>query len=296
MKRQASTWRRGSLKAIRFWPASLLFFSILALPQTARSEVGPIGHWKLDENGQDAVMADSSPNKLHGRLSAAAAKHTVDGKVDRAIRFPAAGSIRLDRNAAALGGLTDFTVSMWIQYDGGASRQLFTFSDGSMNRRVQVEVHNGRLHFGWQNGGSFTGFGTEPLKWTAGQWYHVVFINDGVTGKTIIRSNDGAQASHANTMGPSGLRRRIMRVEIGSLNGAYPFNGCIDDVRLYNTALSKADVTALFAGKPVSKGVADLAKLPKPSPLVDDWLFQTEGIDLYRRTLQEIGWTREMAG
>jgi hypothetical protein len=47
---------------------------------------------------------------------------------------------------------------------------------------------------------------------------------------------------------------------------------------------------------PEAIGVVELAELPKPSPLVDDWLFQMEGIDLYERTLQEIGWTREMAG
>ncbi len=47
-------------------------------------------------------------------------------------------AIRFDRNAAVLGKLTDFTVSMWIQYDGGASRLLFSMSDGGMSHRVVV--------------------------------------------------------------------------------------------------------------------------------------------------------------
>ena len=53
-----------------------------------------------------------------------------------------------------------------------------------------MEVHNDCLHFGWQNGGSFAGFGTEKLAWTPGTWYHVVFVNDARAGKSILRSND----------------------------------------------------------------------------------------------------------
>ena len=35
---------------------------------------------------------------------------------------------------------------------------------------------------------------------------------------------------------------------IGSLTGAYQFNGLIDDVRIYNRALSAREVWALYNG------------------------------------------------
>jgi hypothetical protein len=91
---------------------------------------------------------------LHGTLSAATAEHSVEGKIDRAVRFAGAGSIQLDEHAAALGKLTDLTVSMWIQYAGGGSRILYAFSDGTMNHRIQMEVHQDVLGFGWQDGGA----------------------------------------------------------------------------------------------------------------------------------------------
>ncbi|MFV1968679.1 MAG: hypothetical protein ACC628_24935, partial [Pirellulaceae bacterium] len=106
------------LKAVRFRSSRLCMVLLLALAGVAQTEAGLIGHWTLDENGQGNVVTDSSPHERHGTLSVAAAKHSVDGKVGRAIRFPATGSIRLDHNAVALGKLTDFTLSMWIQYDG----------------------------------------------------------------------------------------------------------------------------------------------------------------------------------
>lgn len=101
-------------------------------------------------------------------------------------------------------------------------------------------------------GGSWQGFGTAPLKWSDGKWYHVAFINDRVDGKTIVRSNDCVRAANGNALGPAGLRVTPTHVQLGALNGAYHFGGRVDDVRLYNIALCKADVRALFEGKPIS--------------------------------------------
>ena len=107
----------------------------LVLPALAQSESGLVGHWKLEENDQGNVIADASPNELHGVFSEATVGHSVEGKIGRAVRFSGMGSIQLDKHAPVLGKLTDFTVSMWIQYDGGGSRMLFSFSDGTLSHR-----------------------------------------------------------------------------------------------------------------------------------------------------------------
>ncbi|NQU23098.1 MAG: hypothetical protein HQ567_17610 [Candidatus Nealsonbacteria bacterium] len=321
MKPAVSTLRHGLRAAIRFWLPGLL---ILALAPPALSESGPIGHWKLDDAPQSPLIADASPGALHGSLTAAATGHSVDGKTGRAVRFPAAGSIRLDKHAAKLGKLTDFTVSMWIQYDGGASRQLFTFSDGTLNHRVQMEVHNGALGFGWQDGGTFQNTITKPLAWEPGRWYHVVFVNDSKAGKSILRSNDLVRRTHANTLSPAGLRSPVTSVEIGSLNGAYPYSGCIDEVRLFDSALPLDEQLALYDAlnnEPVDPKwtEAKTALIEKQRRLAmarrarelffteeaprlskselhqkAEWLFQTEDDDLLTRADKEIVWTRQM--
>ena len=324
MKTKAPIVRWCFLTTLRVWLMSLCFLLLMVLPRLAQSENDLAGHWQLDESSQNSRIVDSSTNELHGSLTAATAEHSVTGKIGQAIRFRAAGSIRLAPDAAELGKLTDFTVSMWIQYDGGASRQLFTFSDGTMNHRVQVEVHNNRLHFGWQNGGSFVGFGTESLTWTPGSWYHVVFVNDSRAGKSILRSNDLAWKTDVNTLSPSDLESPIKHVEIGSLNGGYPFNGCLDDVRLFGAALPLSEQLALYDAAEntpydpqwVAAKTAMIEKLrctemarqarelfyAEEAPHLSkrelqqkaEWLFQAEEDDLLTRTDKEITWTREM--
>jgi len=298
-----------------------LVWTLAPLAQ-AQSENGLIGHWKLDEIGPNGLVADASPSQWHATRGAGRAECSVPGKLGRALRFPAAGSVRLDRHAPALGKLTDFTLSMWIQYEGGASRQLFTFSDGTLSHRIQVEVHNDCLHFGWQNGGSFAGFGSEKLAWTPGTWYHVVFVNDARRGKSILRSNDLVWKSDANTLSPAGLKSPVKRVEIGSLAGEYPFHGCMDEVRLFDRALPLSEQLALYEG--LEGTPADPRWEAAKTTLVEketarqnhelfsrmveedtrlsaserqrraDWLFQAEEDGLVARTDKELGWTREM--
>jgi hypothetical protein len=301
---------------------SLSIVLTLAPLVSAQSPNGLIGYWKLDENGQGDLVADASSNQWHGTRGAHRAECSVPGKVGQAFRFPAAGPIGLDRHAPALGKLTGFTLSMWIQYDGGASRQLFTFSDGTMSHRIQAEVHNDCLHFGWQNGGSFAGFGTEKLTWVPGTWYHVVFVSDARGGKSILRSNDLVWKSDANTLAPAGLKSPVRRVEIGSLNGEYAFHGCVDEVRLFDAALPLSGQLALydaFRGPPADprweaaktalverelarqrhglflKAVEEDARLSRSERQRRlDWLFQAEEEGLVARAGKELIWTREM--
>ncbi len=255
-----------------------------------------VGHWRMDDQATDRKVNDSSPNALHGSFSGATAGSSGKGRIGRSLNLPGSAFVDLGRHAAVLGKVRDFTLSMWIQHKAGPSRMLFSWSNGTLNHRVQVEVHNGRLHFGWQNGGAWQAFATRPLTWKNGVWYHVVFVNDSVNGKTIIRSNDGARAMHASTLAPAALRPRVTHVQIGGLNGAYRFTGRIDDVRLYNIPLCKADIKALFRGKAISGKAAARPFVPKlSSTLEKDWFHQSERKPLLARAQQEIAWAQDIA-
>jgi hypothetical protein len=305
MKRTKCSRRNASflLKRVSVMLFVVTFWPMQATPAQDDSDL--YGHWPFDRISQSDEF--------------------VDGKVWRARRFPGSDLVRMDQRGSGFRELTDFTISMWIQYDGGASRQLFTFSDAAMTHRIQVEVHNDALGFGWQNGGAFQNFMTAPLSWESGKWYHVVFTNNATTGKSILRSNDLVRTTDINTFTVADLGTRIAHVEIGSLcGGQYPFNGCIDEVRLYGSALPLDKQLDLYtahedrsndsewriakremlkeywrmetARKAREHFNAELAPLLEKGERQrkSDWLFQTEGDDILVRTEQEIVWTREM--
>ena len=142
-----------------------------------------VGHWTMDGRPAERTVRDSSPNALHGSLRKPGASRWGPGRMGGSLGFPGEGPVDLAPHAGTLARLKDFTLSQWIQHTPGPSRILLSWSDGTHHHRVQVEVHGGRLHFGWQNGGGWQAFGTRPLRWKPGVWYHVVFVNDGAAGK-----------------------------------------------------------------------------------------------------------------
>jgi len=254
-----------------------------------------VGHWTLDGQAAGREVRDASPNALHGEFSAETGGSSRQGRVGRALDFAGKAFVDLSRHAAVLGKLRDFTLSMWIQHAPGPSRILFSWSDGTLNHRVQVEVHQSTLSFGWQNGQGWQSVATPPLAWQAGTWYHVAFVNDASGGKMVVRSNDGAMATSDNTLGPGTLRVSPTRVQLGGLNGSYLFTGCIDDVRLYDIALSEADVRALFLGKPISGKPAARIPVAGLTAIEKDWLYQAERRPLLRRAQEELAWAEGIA-
>jgi len=296
MKHQASRTSVDALPAV----LAVLFCAVVTETPVFAGEAPVnvlVAHWGMDDRVVDGRVRDSATSALHGKLSGLGAARSVAGHRDTTFDFAGGGYVDLGASAHALRVLDDFTLSMWIQWRPGSSRILFSWSDGTLNRRMQVELHRDRLHFGWQNGGGWQGFGTPPLRWEKGKWYHVVFVNDRVNGKGIGRSNDGVWASDANVLGPAGLGPAVTHVQLGALNGAYRFGGRIDDVRLYGIALCRADIRALFDGRPVSGRPAPRPFVPKLTSAIEkDWYVQSERKPVLKRAQAEIAWAADMVG
>jgi hypothetical protein len=73
-------------------------------------------------------------------------------------------------------------------------------------------------------------------------WSHVVGVRSGNIMSTYINGRLSYQITNALT---GTIRSNTIPAEIGRYTGGY-FNGLIDDVRLYNRALSDAEIKALY--------------------------------------------------
>jgi hypothetical protein len=83
--------------------------------------------------------------------------------------------------------------------------------------------------------------------WTPGRWYHIVGVADGTTGSIYI---DGVlDKSGLITLAPT---ETYDNIEIGGLAGftsQTAFNGSIDEVMIFNRALTQSEISALYNSK-----------------------------------------------
>jgi hypothetical protein len=191
-------------------------------------------------------LMDSSGNGHDGTLLGTPTY--VDGPTGKgkAILFPGTGG-----NAVNLGtwnpsektGL--LSVSLWAQWNGlttywqGLIGKRDSWADGQTMWQIEANQTTGNLSFSRYN---ITG-GTGPaLK--VGEWTHIAVTFDKTTARFYV---NGAQTgAGAWSFGPD--REASLQIGCDNANGGNPFNGAIDEVKLYDLVLTPAEILTL-AGK-----------------------------------------------
>ena len=176
---------------------------------------------------------DESGNEHDGTVINATLTSDKDGNSNSAYSFNGSTATI---NCNSFSGFSQLSVSLWMNLGSiSGVRSVMAFGTtliGMINNK-----------FVWQaNGfGSNTVNGTSNL--TTGVWYHVVIVHSGTgTNETLIyidtnRDDDG-QDSDDPISG---------NLYIGSQTGTIRFfSGIIDDIRIYNKALTTDEITALY--------------------------------------------------
>jgi len=202
-------------------------------------DAGLVGRWQFDE-GVGATTADASGSGDNGTLQGgagwAAGKYGDALALDGATGYVAAGVNLLPAANAAQ------SISWWLNVPaipGGVANVLSLTNDAHASA-VQPGFRGGQVGV-WKYGGTWLVSAPPPA---AGSWHHYAYTFDGATHRLYI---DGALAASSTVMpqtaGPTTL-------EFGRWTGGSEYlTGSVDDVRIYNRALSASDVLAL-AGQP----------------------------------------------
>jgi len=160
------------------------------------------------------------------------------------ITVPDASALRLNN--------TDFTISAWIYQDGsvpgnaailskrtGSGQNGYIFNIGGFS-----SVPPGRLSFNVSGG--IDPKAISDSVFTAYFWHHIAVVYD-LSSETMLIYIDGLLNSATPGI-PSPNAATVANLEIGSDGAGNPyfFNGKIDDLRIYNRALSPCDMDSLF--------------------------------------------------
>ena len=145
-----------------------------------------------------------------------------------------------------------FSISMWIKRETTGQMCLISKDDVSSNRTFNAYFNSsGALNFFMSNTGAFLSNKRTITSNTITDtnWHHLVFINNGDTTNSQIFI-DGTEATYStHNTGISNLHSSSVENKIGTQgSGQYYFNGKIDEVAIWNTALTSTQVSEIYNG------------------------------------------------
>ena len=221
---------------------------------------GLVGYWPLDD-GRGTVAMDRSGLNRHGALLREGGWTT--GLLRGGLTFGLVEATdRLDLGTFDVAG-TGLSLAAWVNIDSlGSDSRIVSKAAGTALADAYwllevADVTPHRYGFRVHAGGSvmrLTG-GTAMV----GEWTHVVGVYDGTTMRLY---QNGVQVGSSAKSGT--LRTGTASVWVGNNppDASRPFDGRIDDVRVYSRALSPTDVDALYRARTPQRpaGLATVGK------------------------------------
>ncbi len=202
-----------------------------------------IAHWRLDENGGTVVQdsVGSNNGNTHGAT-------WTTGKIGTSALGFNGTSDYVTCGSANLSNLPQVTVSAWVNWDG-VNRAGQSFSVGIEGvYKIMMFPSDGKIRF--LTGNDWTGsVVTSSTALTANTWYLITATYDG-SNKYIyingVRETDFVTTS--GSVGPNTYNRYFtMGAYDNTAGGNYVnfFGGKMDDVQVYNNALTAEQVANL---------------------------------------------------
>lgn len=235
----------------------------LAYAQCTPPSDGLVGHWKLDESGNVSTATDSAGSN-NGTLSNFPADPTPNwqsGQIANALDFDGVNDV-LDMAADSSLNTTSGSVSLWFKTirDHTDQQMLFyacnTCDDGyGVENELHVNLNSSEELAFFIRGPTDVNIVSSGTAYNDGEWHHVTATWD-INDDAILYINGIAEASATHDAGTFAFDSQI-RVGRPQSGGAdREFGGTIDDVRIYDRALSADEVAALYAIRATDDAVA----------------------------------------
>jgi hypothetical protein len=210
---------------------------------------GLLVYYTLDDNAGNITIADSSGNSHTGTASANTSVMHSTGHKNGAFTFDGSSQY-VDSGYVWSASDHNLTVAAWINFSSPNDNysiisSYLGFGDGIISLNSDVI---GRLSAGLNDStGSSISVQTSKVGLNDGNWHHVAMTQDGTTLKIYLDGSfDGSASSTSLNGNYAGVHAGDIFVG-GSGTGSGRFQGTVDEVRIYNRALSAADITALYA-------------------------------------------------
>jgi CD109 antigen len=224
---------------------AIIFAVVTTLLSAELAEAGLLGHWKLDEASGNTA-ADSSGNGNDGTLNGEPVWQPAGGKVDGALEFDGLNdyvSTGFVLNPAS----GPFSAFAWVK-GGGPKQAIISQTDEAGFGTTWLCVDpNGKLTTSLTDGGRMTPLLAPETIITDGVWHRVGIVWDG--SRRYLYADGTEVAKDTDTLGR--LYASDGGLYFGSGKALAEANfwcGSLDDIRIYDHALSVSEIEHLAKG------------------------------------------------
>ena len=221
---------------------------------------GLVAYYPFNGNANDA-----SVNRNDGSVNGAVLATNRFGLPNAAYSFNGSNDYIDVSNSPAFKS-ESFTISMWFNaslFPAGLGQQAeFLISKGPIN----FELHLGSPNVSGDSGIRFLPRGggqwdTPSSSYTTGRWHHIVATYTAPAGAATMFIDDQSKPLMGSTSTPNEPDNSV-NARLGMRqDGILPLQGILDDIRIYNRALSSNEVASLYA---LEADVPVITQQPQP--------------------------------
>ncbi len=242
----------GSIDDVRLYNRALSASEVAALYRSTAANTssvnlqagttlgtGLLGLWTFDGPDVTDKVYDRSGQGNNGYVDATDSTSSMKtiGKLGQALKFN--GSTTYVNAALSLSAGSPYSVAFWAKHSNPQTNVDPTFFSipGSFPFILGFEPASNKLFYAGST------FFSANFSWliNSASWHHYSYVLNGTTISLYI---DGAFQETLGFASPA-----ISQIDIGDIlswHGSYNYSGAIDDVRVYNRALSASEVQKLY--------------------------------------------------
>lgn len=225
----------GKIDDVRF------FDHLLSKAKVKKLAQGKISHWDFF----DGNAYDSTIQKNHGTINGNPQK--IDGKIGSdALLFDGSNDSITIQNSSDLNPKEAITVMAWVRLDNATDGYSGVVDKDSTDAYA---IYQDALdeEFNWYVSTTNSDAEIRNIDLTIGKWHHIAGTYDSSSGD-MLAYKDGSQVQSKNISGT--LSQSSQNVFIGEREqSGYKWDGAIDDVRIYATALSQNEIQTIYKTK-----------------------------------------------
>ncbi len=215
-----------------------------------------VGAWRGEGDGKDAVGSN------HGSLKNGAA--FGNGIVGHAFSLDGGDDHVEIPDSATLDGMAEVTLEGWLKFDTFPADMIQVFvakgtiaGSGTTSYAMWHETSSGSVKaaLNTQTGGIIT-LSSGPLMDTS-SFHHLALTYDGANARLYVDGNEEQSVALSGAVLDTSASLYIgRRAGAGGDGAGDALDGLIDEVSLYNRALSASEIAAIHAARGAGKGLA----------------------------------------